>query len=230
MTTRTYAALGSTDATTVTFWRPDGLEAPKATGLALFSTGFELPSNTIAPGCSTEGTVSVEDHTDNDIAANANAEMAETYMVQSQFHLLDANHKLDSMIDYKDSIMGQETRANEQIEIAKFVLEKLDEFVVMAENNANDIDFLDATIQDANGYFIQTLSPSTNTIETIYSTSADFIELFNQTMDDLESRRTALANLKDMCADALNAASLFTETDVQLEAKERIEAACLKIN
>ena len=78
LVTRTYATWGPVEVNTVAFWRPAGSEAPNAHGIALFSSGFEVPDETRAPGCGLDNTL--PDHSENDDAANANAQMAETYM------------------------------------------------------------------------------------------------------------------------------------------------------
>ena len=89
LVTRTYATWGPAEVNTVAFWRPAGSEAPAAHGLALFSTDFELPSETHAPGCGL-GTDPI-DHSENDAAANANAQMAESYMQQATQELETVN-------------------------------------------------------------------------------------------------------------------------------------------
>jgi hypothetical protein len=88
MVTRTYVTWGTSGVNTVAFYMPEAVTAPDAFGLELYAASQALPSETVCPSNDTpneeeEDEIPPVDHTVDNNAANALADLAETYESQA---------------------------------------------------------------------------------------------------------------------------------------------------
>jgi hypothetical protein len=109
--TRTYAAWGPAGVNTVAFYRPTALTASAAHSLALYSaTGWTMPTDPVCPSDSGSNT-DTTDHTANNNAAIAAAELAESYMSQAQTLETETNAASQVVNNLRDSIDGKKVIA-----------------------------------------------------------------------------------------------------------------------